>query len=86
MLNTGGAYAKSFYRRIGTLPKKIILSGRLMALDFTKDELTQRLNKYAPVVKVKNLSRIAKEAACGAYIIGEGLLGGKYYKIVENMG
>jgi len=35
---------------------------------------------------VKNLSRIAKEAACGAYIIGEGLLGGKYYKIVENMG
>ena len=67
-------------------PKETILSGRLMALAFLRDELTQRLNKYAPVLKVKNLSRIAKEAACGAYIIGEGLLGGKYHGLVENMG
>ncbi|MCK4595536.1 DUF1464 family protein, partial [candidate division WOR-3 bacterium] len=42
--------------------------------------------KYTPVVKVKKLSRIAKEAACGAYIIGEGLLEGKYYELVRNMG
>jgi len=34
---------------------------------------------------VNKLSKIAKEAACGAYIIGEGLLGGKYHKIIENM-
>jgi predicted butyrate kinase (DUF1464 family) len=34
---------------------------------------------------VKKLSTIAKEAARGAYIIGEGLLGGKYHKLVENM-
>jgi len=67
-------------------PKEIILSGRLIAYDFIKDELTERLNKYAPVAKVKKLSRIAKEAACGAYIIGEGLPGGKYCKLVENMG
>lgn len=67
-------------------PKKIILSGRLTAYDFIKTELTSRLDKYAPVVKVNKLSKIAKEAACGAYIIGEGLLGGKYCKIVENMG
>jgi len=67
-------------------PEEIILSGRLIAHNFIKDELTNRLNKYAPVVKVKKLSKIAKEAACGAYIIGEGLPGGKYYGLVENMG
>ena len=67
-------------------PKEIILSGRLTAYDFMKAELTRRLNKYAPIVKVNKLSGIAKEAACGAYIIGEGLLGGKYRRIVENMG
>lgn len=66
--------------------KEIVLSGRLIDYDFIKDELTRRLNKYAPVVKVNKLSRIAKEAACGAYIIGEGLLGEKYHKLVENMG
>ena len=66
--------------------KEIILSGRLTAYDFIKAELTRRLNKYAPVVKVNKLSKIAKEAACGAYIIGEGLLGGKYRRLVENMG
>jgi len=37
------------------------------------------------VIKVKKLSQVAKEAACGAYIIGEGLLGGKYHNLVENM-
>ncbi len=67
-------------------PREIILSGRLMSLDFIRSELAQRLSKYALVVKAKNLSRIAKEAACGAYVIGEGLLGGKYYGLVENMG
>jgi len=37
------------------------------------------------VARVKKLSTIAKEAACGAYIIGEGLLGGRYHKQVANM-
>lgn len=67
-------------------PKEIILSGRLAAYDFIRIELTRRISKYASVVKVNKLSRIAKEAACGAYIIGEGLLGGKYRRILENMG
>ncbi len=66
-------------------PREIILSGRLIAHNFIKEELGHRLNKYASVVKVKKLSRIAKEAACGGYIIGEGLLGGKYHRLVENM-
>ena len=67
-------------------PKEIILSGRLIAYDFIKTELIPRLSRYAPAVRVNKLSRITKEAACGAYIIGEGLLGGKYRRLVENMG
>lgn len=66
-------------------PREVILSGRLMEHEFIKRELENRLGKYAPVARVKKISTIAKEAACGAYIIGEGLLGGKYHKLVENM-
>jgi predicted butyrate kinase (DUF1464 family) len=67
-------------------PKEIILSGRLTTYDFIKTELINRLNKYAPVVKVDKISKVAKESACGAYIIGEGILGGRYHPLVENMG
>ncbi len=67
-------------------PKEIILSGRLTTYDFIKTELATRLNKYAPVVKVNKMSKVAKESACGAYIIGEGILGGRYHPLVENMG
>ncbi len=66
-------------------PKEIILSGRLIQYEFIQRELADRLKKYGRVIKVGRLSRTAKEAACGAYIIGEGLLGGKYHKLVENM-
>jgi predicted butyrate kinase (DUF1464 family) len=69
-----------------THPREIILSGRLMQHEFMAAALTNELKKYAPVAKVKKISSIAKEAACGAYIVGEGLLGGKYQKLVENMG
>ncbi|MEA2006458.1 MAG: DUF1464 family protein [Acidobacteriota bacterium] len=67
-------------------PREIIISGRLTNYNFIRNKLINRLNKYASVVKVKKLSKIAKEAACGAYIIGEGLLGGKYSALIENMG
>ncbi len=67
-------------------PREIILSGRLTEHEFIRTELVGRLGKYAHVIKVKKLSQVAKEAACGAYIIGEGLLGGKYHNLVENMG
>jgi len=66
-------------------PREVILSGRLVEYDFIKNELKNRLKKYAPVRRVKKLSKVAKEAACGAYIIGEGLLGGRYHSLVKNM-
>ena len=67
-------------------PREIILSGRLIGHEFIKRELGNRLSKYAPVARVRKLSTTAKEAACGAYIIGEGLLGGEHRKLVQNMG
>lgn len=67
-------------------PAEIILSGRLIGYDFVRRELTNRLKKYGKVIRVRKLSNITKEAACGAYIIGEGLLGGKYRDLIENMG
>ena len=60
-------------------------SGRLTTHNFIGDELTQKLNKYASVVKVKKLSETAKETACGTYITGERLYGGEYRGLVENM-
>jgi predicted butyrate kinase (DUF1464 family) len=38
------------------------------------------------VVRVRKPSKKAREAACGAYMIGEGLLDGRYRELVENMG
>lgn len=67
-------------------PREIILSGRLIGYNVIKRSIADRLSKYAPVVRVKKLSKIAKEAAYGAYIIGEGLLGGKYCVLIEDMG
>jgi len=67
-------------------PREIILSGRLIQYEFIQRELADRFKKYGTVIKIKKLSGTAKEAPCGAYIIGEGLLGGKYHKLAENMG
>jgi predicted butyrate kinase (DUF1464 family) len=64
--------------------REVLLSGRL--IPYVRDELKNRLKGCAPVVRVRKPSKKAKEAACGAYIIGEGLLGGRYRELVENMG
>ncbi|MBN1591827.1 MAG: DUF1464 family protein [Candidatus Coatesbacteria bacterium] len=67
-------------------PREIIISGRLICQDAIQRELFNRFKMYAPVAKVGRISEVAKEAACGAYLIGEGILGGRYGALVENMG
>jgi len=42
-----------------------------------------RLSQFGKVRQVGRRARVAKEAAEGAYIIGEGLSGGKYKGIVD---
>jgi predicted butyrate kinase (DUF1464 family) len=64
-------------------PHEILLSGRLTGIPEIIETLTAKLSRFGKVRKVKGRARIAKEAAEGAYIIGEGLTGGKYKGIVD---
>lgn len=66
-------------------PKEVLLSGRLSRIPEISAELTKRLGKYAPVRLAGRKAEVAKEAAEGAYIIGEGLKGGKYKNLIEVM-
>ena len=64
-------------------PREIILSGRLTDIPEIAETLAVKLSQFGVVRKVKGQANVAKEAAEGAYIIGEGLLGGKYKGIVD---
>jgi len=64
-------------------PREILLSGRLSGIPEIAETLAARLAQFGKVRKVGRQAKVAKEAAEGAYIIGEGLLGGKYKGIVD---
>ncbi|MFC2041084.1 DUF1464 family protein [Chloroflexota bacterium] len=66
-------------------PREILLSGRLSGITEVAEALTTRLSRFGEVRKVGRRARVAKEAAEGAYIIGEGLSGGKYKGIVDSL-
>jgi predicted butyrate kinase (DUF1464 family) len=66
-------------------PREILLSGRLSAIPQIAETLTVKLSRFGKVRRVGRQARVAKEAAEGAYIIGEGLLGGKYRGIVDSL-
>ncbi len=66
-------------------PREILLSGRLTNIPEIAEALTIRLTQFGRVRKLKRQTRVAKEAAEGAYIIGEGLLGGKYKGVVDSL-
>jgi predicted butyrate kinase (DUF1464 family) len=64
-------------------PREILLSGRLSGIPEIAEALAVKLAQFGKVRKVRRQARVAKEAAEGAYIIGEGLLGGKYKGVVD---
>ena len=64
-------------------PREIMLSGRLSRIPEIAEAVTARLSRFGKVRKIKRSATTAKEAAEGAYIIGEGLTGGKYQGIVD---
>jgi len=66
-------------------PREILLSGRLFRVPEIAETLTVRLSQFGSVRKLRRRAEVAKEAAEGAYIIGEGLLGGKYKGIVDSL-
>ena len=64
-------------------PREILLSGRLSGIPEIAEALAVKLSQFGKVRKVGRQARVAKEAAEGAYIIGEGLSEGKYKAIVD---
>ncbi len=65
---------------------EILLTGRLTDMPQVYAELELRLARYGAVRKLKRRdAAVAKEAAEGAFVIGEGLSGGKYSGIVESL-
>ena len=66
-------------------PREILLSGRLSGIPEVAEVLAARLSRLGRVRKVGRKASVAKEAAEGAYIIGDGLAGGKYKGIVDSL-
>jgi predicted butyrate kinase (DUF1464 family) len=66
-------------------PKEILLSGRLTRIPDVVTELTERLKWIAPVRRVEGISKDVKEAAQGAALVANGLAGGKYKPLTDNL-
>ena len=66
--------------------REILISGRLCRIEEITDKVSRRLSAFAPVRKVKGFARVTKEAAQGAALIAEGLVGGSHKRLVEVMG
>ena len=64
-------------------PREILISGRLSRVEEVFREVSRRLSGFGRVQKVKGFTDSVKEAAQGAAVIADGLLGGRYKAIVE---
>ncbi len=65
--------------------KEILLAGRGAELNFIKERIVKGLNDVAPVRLMKSYSQIAKHAAQGAAFIANGIKGGEFEPIVNNL-
>lgn len=66
-------------------PHEILLSGRLTRVPQVCRQLSSRLRAFAPVRRVEGYATVSKEAAQGAALIGQGLVGGELADLVETM-
>jgi len=73
------------------LPKEILLSGRFLGINTFRKDIISMLNKRTKPLSineirtVKKQSANVKEAAQGSAILANGIAGGKYKLIVENL-
>ncbi len=65
--------------------KEVMLAGRGANLTYLKDKMIRGLNDVAPVRIMKSYSQIAKRAAQGAAFIANGILGGQFEPIMNNL-
>ncbi len=68
-------------------PKEILISGRMTEFPEGRGELSERVEKYAPVQKIRPLEKAdkVKEAAQGYAMTADGLKGGRFGKIIDQL-
>ncbi len=68
-------------------PREIVLSGRLSRVEEIARAVEERVSDIAPVSSIRGLpgASIAKEAAQGYAVIGEGIAGGVFRGLIEHM-
>ncbi|MDR3575221.1 MAG: DUF1464 family protein [Anaerolineaceae bacterium] len=78
---------KSVAAELAVAPKsrEILLSGRLCRSQKFRQELVNRLQGYGSVRYVEGFAKVAKEAAQGAALIADGMVGGRYKELVQVM-
>jgi predicted butyrate kinase (DUF1464 family) len=64
---------------------EILLAGRGANLAYLKEKMINGLSDVAPVKLMNSYSQIAKRAAQGAAFIANGILGGEFEPIINNM-
>jgi len=65
--------------------KEVLLAGRGSNLAYFREKMIRGLNDVAPVRIMKSFSQIAKRAAQGAAFIANGILGGRFEPIINNL-
>ncbi|MBD3196477.1 MAG: DUF1464 domain-containing protein [Candidatus Lokiarchaeota archaeon] len=65
--------------------EEILLAGRGAEISYLRNKIIKSLKDIAPARLMNSYSQIAKRAAQGAAFMANGLLGGKYKPIVDNL-
>ncbi len=65
--------------------KEVLLAGRGSNLAYIREKMIHGLNDVAPVRIMNSFSQIAKRAAQGAAFIANGILGGRFESIINNL-
>lgn len=65
--------------------KEVLLAGRGSNLTYFQEKMIRGLSDIAPTRIMKNFSQIAKRAAQGAAFIANGILGGRFEPIINNL-
>ncbi|MFX0042948.1 MAG: DUF1464 family protein [Candidatus Hodarchaeota archaeon] len=64
---------------------EVMLAGRGAELPYLRERMVRGLSDVAPVKIMKSYSQIAKRAAQGAAFIANGILGGRFEPIINNL-
>ncbi|MFX1321526.1 MAG: DUF1464 family protein [Promethearchaeota archaeon] len=64
---------------------EVLLAGRGAELNYLRERMIRGLKDVAPVKIMKSYSQIAKRAAQGAAFIANGILGGRFEPIINNL-